>query len=249
MTVNAFIDRLLLLFNSGPLPPLIGQLQAQVEKYPGLLTSPIDKDDLAKLLSLLLQILTEDKEKPAKENNAVIAPAVSPDYEELNQELETLKLRLAEAESKIQTQQAILETPVTLQEEGSIPDEIQERLEEQKAELNTLKRDTKILTDGLIKVRDQLERPAIDHRITHEQTVNMLLGETEKIFNRLDILLINDVGVPFDNKVQVAAEYVATDDPAKDLVIASSVMTGYRQGQDIVRPQEVIIFKYQFNPE
>lgn len=93
----------------------------------------------------------------------------------------------------------------------------------------------------LIGLRDKLLLLQLDEDSGSNEVSHSLYHELGKILELENILEIEQYGV-FDDAVQKVIELEPTLDPALDRQIYKSLRPGYRIGEQLLRPQDVIVY-------
>ncbi len=106
------------------------------------------------------------------------------------------------------------------------------------------------LASHLLEIIDDLKRVAESpcdpeqHEAMH-QGVGLIARKLVKTLADAGVEAINPAGERFDPNLHEALTIQPTDDPEQDEVVATVVLEGYRLGDRLLRPAQVIVYRYQ----
>lgn len=104
----------------------------------------------------------------------------------------------------------------------------------------------KPLLKGLVLLYDTMRR-SLDAMADGEakKAVELHVEELVELLHRQDVELMKDAPEKFDPKLQSALGTEPADAPDEDQRVARVVRQGFRWGQHVLRPQEVVIKTYK----
>ncbi|BBM84944.1 nucleotide exchange factor GrpE [Candidatus Uabimicrobium amorphum] len=110
---------------------------------------------------------------------------------------------------------------------------------------NFLRSATKPIILDIILLFDQTKQQ-LKKELSDEMRkfVTHTLEELEEILYRRDVEIINTTNEKLDKKYQRAIKVVPTEEKEKDQRISEVVRDGFMWEEVVLRPQEVVIFKY-----
>ena len=110
---------------------------------------------------------------------------------------------------------------------------------------NFLRSATKPIIQDIILLFDQTKQQ-LKKEISDEMRkfATHTLEELEEILYRRDVELICTTNEKLDKKLQRAIKVIPTDEKEKDQLISEIIRDGFTWEDVVLRPQEVVIFKY-----
>ena len=110
---------------------------------------------------------------------------------------------------------------------------------------NFLRSATKPIIQDIILLFDQTKQQ-LKKEISDEMRkfVTHTLEELEEILYRRDVEIICTTNEKLDKKIQRAIKVIPTDEKEKDQLISEIIRDGFTWEDVVLRPQEVVIFKY-----
>lgn len=112
---------------------------------------------------------------------------------------------------------------------------------------NFLRTAARPIIADLLLLFDNIAR--IEKKMSSQKEVSkdlqFLREELEEILYRQDVEMITDHSPHLDRQYQRAVQTMPTDDPKEDGRVSQVIREGFRWGEHLLRPQEVLLKKYQ----
>lgn len=164
---------------------------------------------------------------------------------QLEHQLDQLKDTVREKESEIESLRSTLNKEA---EEKQLLSEKLDTLTENNTKLNDgikkLSNQLSSLAENLISSADYIEISSLK-QLSSEIVLRNMDMQIGQLLQEIGISSMSEIGIPFDNKVHKVVTIQETDDPSKNNIIAESLGRGYRRGEQCIREQEVIVYKYK----
>ncbi len=94
-----------------------------------------------------------------------------------------------------------------------------------------------------IELTDGLERALSEENIPPVRSLNQALTRSRRLLTEMEVERLEGSG-PVNEDSQEILDVVAADSPAMDYQVASTVRPGYRFADRLIRPQQVIAYRW-----
>lgn len=247
--LKTVIDSIAYHFRTGELYKLVENLRRECDRFDDIPSfDDWGAENLADIIIKATSILsTLDPEEINKKPSGLNVDITLGDKES--------SLRRMEKETTLD-----VETELLLNAQKKAVDEEQTKVKSLKAEMARLKAQisekekeitdqklmvqrVKILANSLIKASDQVDRSLQDDLLPKEKVMVKILEGLEATLESVGVITIKDINVPFDEKKHHLVDIIPTQDENQHMIISTSVLTGYGYENEIIRPQQVIVYK------
>jgi molecular chaperone GrpE (heat shock protein) len=196
-----------------------------------------------------MQAMNEDIKKAIQKHEEIRLDAWSlkDELKEAEAENEALKKQLKEAEHQLEKLQNLEAQNIGL---NTKIDELQTAFEKCTKDLRSSENRAKDITESLVSFRDSIilkEGLCAENKeessVQLHKLLTVLLKETAGIFEKNDIEILDQKGT-YDSSIQIVTDVKPTKDKELQDTVAETFRPGYRYGDVLIRPQEVILYSY-----
>ena len=201
-----------------------------------------------------LELITQGNLNMSEENKETLVSKHTNDSEEkqqqhkqiLSNEIERVVASIDSIDTRIESLTKIVEARLSYDKTKEMAfDRLYDELDDLKQ--NRMFDFIRPMFIDLILLFDRFDntKKSLQENASIEKTLNSFEDELLEILYRRDVEIIKLSGEIFNKKYQLALETEETSDKSKNNQIARVVRRGFKSGERVIRPEEVIIYKFK----